>query len=311
MSTDVRERRRLKKEWGRIRVKERCYVSKEIGENEENGYYAAGICPFLLIHDPDTGKSELSMLLVKEIRNGSVKLNFLGGKRERGELPNETSYREFLEETGGLLEKEKGTVKQLIEDKTNQRLWLNDGRYILISLSSPDDWLNLPSRFNRLKEEHGYDSSGESRDDGLELKNPTNDHSDDNKELTQDEELKTKGLAWVPIRDLGGSMIKPQLSHFLKSIFQLSVFEEFVNCLPYNPEIFEIAKYFETQKWHSSAPMKRRREDSYYNIYNGRSRRRLNDGREYPRRRRDFTYHQYQYQNPREFYNSSWGHGYH
>jgi len=308
MSTDDTERRRLKKEWGRIRVRERCYVSKEIGENEENGFYAAGICPFLLIHDPDTGKSELSMLLVKEIRNGSVKLNFLGGKRERGELPNETSYREFLEETGGLLEEEKGTVKQLIEDKKNQRLWLNDGRYILVSLPSPEHWLNLPSRFNSFREEHGYDSSRESSDDGLEKKNPANDRSEDNKELTHDEELKTKGLAWIPVRDLGGSMIKPQLSHFLKSIFQLSVFEEFVNCLPFNPEIFEIAKYFETQKWLSSAPMKRPREDSFYNIYNGRRRRRLNDGREYPPRHRDYGYHQY-HQYPREFHRS-WGERY-
>jgi len=308
MSTDETERRRLKKEWGRIRVKQRCYVSKELGENEENGYYAAGICPFLLIHDPDTGKSELSILLVKEIRNGSVKLNFLGGKRERGELPNETSYREFLEETGGLLEEEKGTLKRLIQDKKNQRLWLNDGRYILISLSSPDDWLHLPSRFNRLREEHGYDSSGESRDDGLEVKITKDDHTEDNKELTSpDEELKTKGLVWVPVRDLGGSMIKPQLSHFLKSIFQLSVFEEFVNCLPFNPEIYEIAKYFEAQKWISTGPMKRFRENSFYNIYNSPYRRRLNDGREHPPRHRNFPYQQYC--NPREFY-PSWGEQY-
>jgi len=288
MSTDESERRRLKKEWGRIRVKEWCYVSNELGKNEENGYYAAGICPFLLIHDPDTGKSELSMLLIKEIRNGEVKLNFLGGKRELGELPNETSYREFLEETCGLLEEEKRTVKRLIEDKKNQRLWLNDGRYVLMSLSSPDEWLDLPARFDMLREEHGLDDSSETKDNGLEAEIPDNGHSVDNKELTPVEDLKTKGLIWVAVRDLGGSIIKPQLSHFLKSIFQLSEFEEFVNRLPFNPEIYEIAKDFEVQKWISTAPTKRYRENSFYDICNVPYRRRLNDGRRYPSRHQNF-----------------------
>ena len=146
MRTDETERRLLKKEWGKIPVKASCYVSNALRENEQDGYYAAGICPFLLIHDPDTGKSELSMLLVQEERHGSVRLNFLGGKRERGELPNETAYREFLEETGGLLDEEKSMLKGLINDEKNKRLWLSEGRYILISLSSPDHWLNLPSR---------------------------------------------------------------------------------------------------------------------------------------------------------------------
>jgi len=300
MSIDETERRSLKKVWGKIPVRESCYVSNELGENEKDGYYAAGICPFLLIHDPDTGISELSILLVKEMRNGSIKLNFLGGKRERGELPNETAYREFLEETGGLLEEQKVTLKRLIEDKKNQRLWLNDGRYILNSLSSPDDWLNLPSRFDRLSEEHGCYSSQTSKDD-LEVKIPEDEHRGDNKEY-KSEDLKTKGLVWIPVRDLGGSIVKPQLSHFLKSIFQLSEFEEFVNRLPINPEIYEIAKHFEAQKWISTAPGKRFRENNLYNVFSSQYRRRLNDGREYPSRDRNPPSRYYRYS--RDFYPS-------
>jgi len=304
MSTDESERWRLKKEWGRIQVKERCYVRRKLGEKEENGYFAAGICPFLQIHDPDTGKSELSMLLVEEIRNGFVKLNFLGGKRELGEFPDDTSCREFLEETCGLLEEEKGRLKRLIGDKKNQRLWLNEGRYVLISLSSPDDWLKLPSRFSRLRKERGLDDTGKTEDREFEVEIPDNRHRVVSKELTSDKQLKTKGLIWVPVRDLGGSIIKPQLSHFLKSIFQLSEFEEFVNGLPFNPEVYEIAKHFEAQKWITTCPQKRNRENSFYDIYSSPYKRRLNYSWGSPSRYRDFSYHDYRHS--RAFY-TYWG----
>jgi len=267
---DENERRLLKKEWGKIVVRRQCYVSNELGKNEKAGYYAAGICPFLLIHDPETGKSELSMLLVRELRHGHVKLNFLGGKRERGELPNETAYREFLEETAGLLDEQKGTVKRLIKDKTNQRLWLGEGRYILISISSPTDWLHLPSRFERWKEEKGCKSSW----DGVERKVP---EDEINSEQSESNRLKTKGLVWVSVRELGESSMKAQLSQFLKSIFQFSTFEDFVNAVPVNPEYYEIAKYFEAEKWVSSPPVKRSRES--HNMYNSPWRRRLNNDR--------------------------------
>jgi len=38
------------------------------------------------------------------------KVNFLGGKRVSGERPNDTAYREFLEETGGLLNGQNGPL---------------------------------------------------------------------------------------------------------------------------------------------------------------------------------------------------------
>lgn len=308
------ERRLLKKEWGKIPVRRECYVNNELGKNEKDGYYAAGICPFLLIHDPDTGKSELSMLLVRELRHGFVKLNFLGGKRERGELPNETAYREFLEETGGLLDEQKTTVKRLIKDKKNQRLWLNEGRYILISLSSPADWLHLPSRFERWKEQHGCGSSESPTDDGVEVKVTEDESTSDHSELTS-KQLKTKGLVWVPVRELGGPIIKAQLSQFLKSIFQFSEFEEFVNAVPINPELFEIAKYFEAQKWISSPPGKRFRESNFRSTYNSPFRRRLNDRWDYPlndrwvyppRNRQQPPPRDYYYRAPRDYHREKW-----
>jgi len=302
MRTDETERRLLKREWGKIPVRGSCYVSNELRENEQDGYYAAGICPFLLIHDPDTGKSELSMLLVQEERHGSVRLNFLGGKRERGELPNDTAYREFLEETGGLLDEEKGMLKRLIKDEKNQRLWLSEGRYILISLSSPDHWLHLPSRFDKRKQSQECGIS-ETSSDGLEIKVIEEESNSSVEKGLSTKQLKTKGLVWIPVHDLGGSMVKPQLSQFLKSIFQISEFEEFVNSVTINPEIFEIAKYFETQKWISSSAVKRFRESNLY--YSTPYRRRLNDSREYPPRDRRRPY----YQDPREFY-PSWGRNY-
>jgi len=276
MSVDG-ERRLLKKEWGKIPTRRSCYVSNELDDSENDGFYAAGICPFLLIHDPNTGESELSMLLVQELRHGSIRLNFLGGKRERGELPNETAYREFLEETGGLLDEDKGMLKRLIRNKKNQRLWLCEGRYILISLSSPQEWLHLPSRFDMKKQQWGH-SIAENLIDGLEVKVLEEEMIKNKRELSP-EQLKTKGLVWIPVRELSGSSVKPQLSEFLLSIFQLPEFEEFVNSISINPEVFEIAKHFEAQKWTSSTPFKRIRENSLY--YQSPNRRRLNDSRGY------------------------------
>jgi len=138
-------------EWGKIPVRDMCYVNNELGEKEKDGYYAAGICPFLLIQNPVTGKKELSMLLVRELRDGSIKLNFLGGKRESGELPNDTAFREFIEETGGLLNGESWPLKQLVNHENNQRLWLHQGRYVLISVYAPAEWLHLPLRFEKRK----------------------------------------------------------------------------------------------------------------------------------------------------------------
>jgi len=254
-----------------------CYVNNELGKKEKDGYYAAGVCPFLLIHDPDTGKSELSMLLVRELREGLVKLNFLGGKRERGELPNDTAYREFLEETGGLLNEQKGTLRSLLKDKNNQRLWLIEGRYILISISSPRDWLHLPSRFEKWKDDNGHGRNSA----GSEVKMEVSDFG----ELTS-KQFKTKGLVWVSVRDLAERSMKVQLSKFLKSIFQVSEFEEFVNSVPVNPDYYEIAKYFEAHKWISSPTGKRSRESNFH-ITNP-FRRRLNyNQREYHPRYRN------------------------
>jgi len=247
----------LKKEWAKIPVR-MCYVNNELGKNEKNGYYAAGVCPFLLIRDPDTGKSELSMLLVRELRQGLVKLNFLGGKRERGELPNETAYREFFEETGGLFSGQGGTLRSLLKDKNNQRLWLSDGRYILISVSSPQDWLHLPSRFEKWKEMNGHGSNSV----GSEVKMEDEVQSDVS-DLTS-RQLKTKGLVWVSVRELTETSMKVKLSKFLKQIFKFPVFEEFVNAVPINLDYYEIAKYFEAQKWISSPAGKRSRVRSFH-----------------------------------------------
>jgi len=144
----------------------------------------------------------------------------------------------------------------------------------------------------------------ENSSNGLEMKVLENEIRSNKKELSP-KQLKTKGLVWIPVHELSGSMVKPQLSDFLKSIFQLTEFEEFVNSVPMNPEIFEIAKHFEAQKWISSPPIKRFRESNFY--YNTPYRRRLNDSREYPPRGRDLNRHHFP--NAGQFY-PSWGRNY-
>jgi len=252
-----KERRNLKIEWGKIQVREMCHVNKELGKKEKNGYFAAGICPFLVIENPVTGKKELSMLLVREMRNGSIKLNFLGGKRESGELPNDTAYREFLEETGGLVNEKSGPLMQLVEDKNNQRLWVNHGRYILISVSSPAEWVHLPSRFERRKWVSSPRFTKNKR------------AYSDSSELTS-KQLKTKGLVWVSVRDLIERSINAELSEFLKSIVRLSVFKEFAKAVKLNPEYRKIRKYFENRKWMCASPAKSYRDGCLHNNYHHR-----------------------------------------
>jgi len=197
------------------------------------------------------------MLLVRELRNGSIKLNFLGGKRESGEHPNDTAYREFLEETGGLLNGQNDPLMQRVTDKNNQRLSLNHGRYILISVSSPAEWFHLPSRFERLK---WFSSPRFTRDMRA---------FSDSSELTS-KQLKTKGLVWVSVRDLIERSINVELSEFLKSILRLSVFKEFVKAVMLNLEYHKIKKYVGVRKWTCASPAKSYSDCSFHSKHHDR-----------------------------------------
>jgi len=135
-------RKSLRMKWRKIKVSSNDYVEKQLMDSERRGFFAAGICPFLAVTNPITGKDEMSVLLVSETRSKrkEIKLNFLGGKREIGETPEDTAYREFLEETGGILaESQKKKLWEQLRAKQSHVLWLKSGRYILKGLNSPKD----------------------------------------------------------------------------------------------------------------------------------------------------------------------------
>jgi len=236
----------LRKKWEKIQVSSRNYVDNQLGRSERRGFFAAGICPFMAVHNPKTGKFELSVLLVKERRNKSIKLNFLGGKREMGETPDETAYREFLEETGYLLmTKQKQRLLRLLKADKNHVMWLSQGRYILIGISSPKEWADLPEMFEswRTRMQKTTDKNKRSKSQ-------------------EKDKFKTHSLIWVPVKKL--PKIKDQMSRFFISICRFQQFEEFLNTYSENTEEVEILKHFHSKLWNSSKVQKRGRDVRIY-----------------------------------------------
>jgi len=248
------QRKSLRKKWEMIQVSTRNYVDNQLGKKERMGFFAAGICPFMAVHNPKTGKDELSVLLVKERRKKSIKLNFLGGKREMGETPDETAYREFLEETGYLLvTKQKQRLLRLLNADENHVMWLSQGRYILIGISSPKEWADLPEMFERWRV----------RMEKTTVKNKRSSSQ-------QRGDFKTHSLIWVPIKNLPN--LKDQMSRFFISICRFPQFEEFLNTYAENTEEVEILKHFHLKLWGSSKVKKRGRDVRIYHRPNKRVR---------------------------------------
>lgn len=240
------QRKALRKKWEKIQVSSRNYVDNKLGRKERTGFFAAGICPFMAVHNPKTGKVELSVLLLKERRNKSNKLNFLGGKREMGETPHETAYREFLEETGYLLmTKQKQRLLRLLKADKNHVMWLSQGRYILIGISSPKDWADLPERFE----------SWRTRMEKTTDKNERSSSQERHK-------FKTHSLIWVPVKKL--SKLKDQMSRFFISICRFPQFEEFLNTYAESTEEVQILKHFHSKLWKSTKVKKRGRDVRIY-----------------------------------------------
>jgi len=243
------QRALLRKEWREIQVSSKNYVDDKLGESERNGFFAAGICPFSTSRNPKTGKDELSVLLVKERRKSSIRFNFLGGKREIGETPDQTAYREFLEETGNVLSKEqKESLSLQLQAKHNHVMWLSQGRYILIGISSPKEWLKLPEKFKKWWSE----KTSKTAEEKSLSSNPMNC------------KMKSYGLVWVPMKKLTSTKIKEQLSRFLQSICKCAQFEEFLNTFGENTEHVDIIKHFRLNPWKSSVVRKRGRDVIVY-----------------------------------------------
>jgi len=193
-------RKILRNIWGKVNVASNSYVGRHLKDAESSGYYAAGVLPFLKVWNSETKTEELSVLLVKEQRgkSKSAHLNFLGGKRDMEETPNHTVYREFLEETDGvLLEKQKSKLRKRL--KTHHCvMWVACGRYVLKGISCPKSFAKLPETFVTYRKQA----------------------------RAKKFRTKTYGLVWVPLDKLNKVYCK--LSIFCRAVCSTKQFQKFV-----------------------------------------------------------------------------------
>jgi len=235
-------RKSLRTKWRKIKVSANDYVDTQLRNSDRRGFFAAGVCPFLAVRNPKTGKDELSVLLVSEARSSrkTIKLNFLGGKREIGETPEDTAYREFLEEIGDILvQSQKTWLWQQLQATQSHVLWLKAGRYILKGIYSPKDWVQLPEKFEMWRKRQNEITN-----------NP------EKIQLQPRCMTKTRALVWAPIRKL--SSIKNRLSFFCITMCRVPQFEEFLNKYSKESEQIKIYKQF---KLNSRRKMKKRRRE--------------------------------------------------
>ena len=85
----------------KIKCTKTYYIGKHLHINDENGFCAAGIVPYIKVKNDET-----MVLVVEQKRKDLIGLNFIGGRREAikingkiyAELPQQTAIREFKEE---------------------------------------------------------------------------------------------------------------------------------------------------------------------------------------------------------------------
>jgi len=193
-------RKILRKMWGKVNVSSNSYIERQLKDTESSGFYAAGVLPFLRVWNYETQKKELSVLFVKEKRgkSNSAHLNFLGGKREMKETPNHTVYREFLEETDGiLLDKQKSKLRKRLKAHHGV-MWIASGRYVLMGISCPKSFAKLPETFVTYRKRGRAEKFRK----------------------------KTYGLVWVPLVNL--EKVHCKLSIFCRAVCSTQQFKDFV-----------------------------------------------------------------------------------
>lgn len=114
------------------------YSSETTSQTELDGYCAASLC---LVRFNPTGGYEL--LVVKEIRNNKVALNFIGGKREKlSDSFLTTAIREFKEETTFEYIEESGVrrcfASMLLNDDE-----IRTQNYITVWIANSKQWLSF------------------------------------------------------------------------------------------------------------------------------------------------------------------------
>jgi len=137
------------------KLTQRNYLRKRLHANDAAFYSAAGVLPYRVVTTTKGAQKRhtVEILLGVEDQFDKVKkrvlpdrINFLGGKREKGDMSAEnTAVREFWEESGGLLGPESTTrVIQNLETV----LWFRNGKYALFlhQLCSRDQ--DLPKRYS-------------------------------------------------------------------------------------------------------------------------------------------------------------------
>lgn len=86
---------------------------------EEELYCTAGICPYKIT------QNDILLLMALENREGKMGLNFIGGKKNKGESPLETAARESYEETLGIIS------NKMVTDNTEESIWVLNHSYVI------------------------------------------------------------------------------------------------------------------------------------------------------------------------------------
>ena len=113
------------------------YLGNTLRGVEARQYNAAGV----MVYKRDSKDGSLHVLFgrerIKNKRDKSGRLNFLGGKAEKHEKATETAARELWEETGMLLAESPAVLQDRIE--RDQVMWYKLSRYVLFFLELHDE----------------------------------------------------------------------------------------------------------------------------------------------------------------------------
>ena len=130
----------------------RCYLERHLRPNDAAFFSAAGVLPYRL-----DGTGRVFVLLGIEDQFDKVKrrvmadkVNFLGGKRDAGDMSaKNTAVRELWEESGGLLPVE--STSRIVESLESV-LWFRPGKYALFLHRISEVDADLPVRYAALPE---------------------------------------------------------------------------------------------------------------------------------------------------------------